>query len=109
MYYSVIDVESEISELIRLIRRYESFSADVICWRLEQMLEEAPTGSKLRNIRILSAIYRIEMAIELIADSKNKKSLEIIIRNKKEEIETFESQTKSLTLRQFLKNKFINI
>lgn len=98
MCYSIIDVENEIMELGRFTGRCDLVSTEAMCWRLEQMLREVSIGSKLRNVRILSAIHRIKMAIEPISDSKNKNSLEIIIQNKKEEIKKFESQDQKLTL-----------
>ncbi|MFZ2970353.1 MAG: hypothetical protein WA063_04350 [Minisyncoccia bacterium] len=75
MRYSIIDVEEEIFELKSRIGVCGSAYADVLVWRMSQIRSEISIGSKLRNVRILSAIHRIKMAIESISDSKNKKSL----------------------------------
>jgi len=98
MHYSVIDVEGEASELLALNRSLGTASADIICWRIAQILTEVEIGSKQRNDRILTAMQKVEVAIALAAGSKNKKDLEIMIRNKKEEIEKLESQGENLAL-----------
>lgn len=98
MRYSVMDIEEEISELMAMNRSQSDYSADVLCWRICQMLPEVAIGPSLRNDRIMLAIHRVETAICSMSDSKNKKDLETAIQNKKEELKNSESQRKNLAL-----------
>lgn len=98
MCYNVIDVEREVSELEFIFLRGGTASADVFLWRVAQMLESVRIGTKTRNRKICSAMHRIEHAMKHIPDSKNKKDLGIIIRNKKEKIKTYESHLENMTL-----------
>lgn len=103
MRYSMIDVECEIIELKSLTRGRKEASSDAIIWRIEQMLRDVSIGTKTRNRRIISGISEIEEVIKTAANSKNKKNLEIIIREKKEEVQIFESLENKLDSQPILK------
>lgn len=98
MCYSVIDIEDEINEFECMFTGGGMASMDVFLWRVAQMLAGVRIATKTRNRKISSAIKRIEQAMENIPDSKNKEVLEIIIRDKKGEIKTYESHIENMTL-----------
>jgi hypothetical protein len=96
-----MDIEDETSELVAMKRSGSDDSADILCWRIGQMLPEIAIGPMTRNDRIMSVLQKVETAICFLSDSKNKKNLEIVIRNKKEEIKKSESQRENLALPNF--------
>lgn len=98
MCYSVIDLESEILEMGTICRCGAAVSVDVLLWRITQILTDVRIGTRLRNRKISSAIYGIEQVIEHLPETKNKINLEIIIRDKKEEMKTYESHIENTAL-----------
>ncbi len=108
MCYSIVDIEIEIDELGRACRSGNLACADNIFWRISQMLPEVPLGTVLRNRRMISAVDRIAGMMEFIPKSKYKKILEMIIKDRKEEIKNSRVEEKNAALFNF-QEKDLNI